>query len=281
MNIRFAAACVSRLWNHTIEFVLPESCVRCGSQTDNSGVYSDRNAAPFCSGCRDILAPEILHSCRRCGAVTGPWSNTADGCVHCRRRTLTFDSVVCMGMYEGALRQFMLSSKWSYSAVNMQSLANLLWHEKRNAFQALQIDRIIPIPQHWQQRLVRHFNPAWIIAESLSRQLAAGGTSAPCDASILRRCRRIRPQKRSSVLDRFANQRDSFEVCSLKAVQNQKLLLVDDVLTTGATCSEAARILMAAGAAECHVAVIGRVLSQPSPAITMIPLNTQNGRTHV
>ena len=163
-------------------------------------------------------------------------------------------------MYEGLLKQAMLSAKWSYSAINIQSLALLLWNQKSDALQSLAIDRVIPIPQHWRQRLFRHFNPAWIIAETLSRKLSSAGSRVPCDVHILRRGRRTRPQKRVAVNRRFSNQQGAFRIRDPHMIRGRRLLIIDDVLTTGATCSEAARMLLKSGAAECHVAVVSRVL---------------------
>jgi ComF family protein len=160
-------------------------------------------------------------------------------------------------MYKDPLRHAMLSAKWSFSAVPMRSLARLLAAERLEHLRSLQIDRVIPIPQHWRQRMVRHFNPAWIIAEELAR-----GLGVPCDPHILRKSRRSRPQKRVSLAQREQNQHNSFSVTCPAVIAGERLLLVDDVLTTGATCSEAARCLLRARAIECHVAVIARVLDQ-------------------
>lgn len=237
------------------DFAFPPECPVCGSQDPADFRGEDGHSSAFCGGCRRRLAPPILHACGRCGAEVGPYSVTLEGCVHCRRRTLAFDSVVCLGMYRDELQRALLSAKWSYSSVNMESLAALLWQHKAVELQQLQLDRILPIPQHWQQRLLRHFNPSWILGDLLSARL-----SIPCDVHIVRRCRRTRPQKRVAVHQRFENQRGAFRVQDAHLIRGQRLLLVDDVLTTGATCSEAARQLKAAGAAACHVCVVGRVL---------------------
>ncbi|MCA9063078.1 MAG: ComF family protein [Planctomycetaceae bacterium] len=158
-------------------------------------------------------------------------------------------------MYEGALRTTLLSAKWSLSTVTIRSLARLLITRNTERLRQLQIDRVIPIPQHWMHRLTRPFSPAAVIAVELARFL-----KRPCDLHILRRSRHTRPQKRVSVTGRFENQRDSFRIRDSHVIARENLLLVDDVLTTGATCSEAARMLKQSGAARCDVAVIGRVL---------------------
>ncbi len=168
---------------------------------------------------------------------------------------MRFDSVVCLGMYEESLKKALLAAKWSFSAVRMRSLGSLLATERLAELKALHCDRIIPIPQHWRQRLVRHFNPAWIIAVELSKRL-----NIPCDVQLLQRSRRARPQKRVSVGQRFENQSQAFRLRDTYVVRGRRLLIVDDVLTTGATCSEASRLLKQAKAGSCHIAVLARVL---------------------
>jgi ComF family protein len=158
-------------------------------------------------------------------------------------------------MYEHELKRAVLGAKWSISSVPITTLAELLFRCRENELRGLKVDRILPIPQHWRQRVTRHFNPAWLLACSLARRL-----DRPCDVHVLRRVRRCRPQKRVAVQRRFENQRNSFALRDAHVVDGETILLVDDVLTTGATCSEAARLLKQAGAKHVHVAALARVL---------------------
>ncbi|MFM7056408.1 MAG: ComF family protein [Planctomycetota bacterium] len=236
-----------------LDLAVPFRCTLCGQTSIPPG----GRWICYCRNCTDQLTVQPVHRCRICAAEVGPWSTTATGCVHCRGRTLRFKSVVCLAMYQDPLRKALLSAKWSFSAIPMRSLARLLAAERLDHLRSLQIDRVVPIPQHWRQRLVRHFNPAWVIAEELAKAL-----QVPCDPHILRKSRRSRPQKRVSMAQRAQNQHNTFAVTCPAAIAGQRLLLVDDVLTTGATSSEAARCLLKARATECHVAVIARVLDQ-------------------
>lgn len=234
-----------------LDFAIPPFCPLCRD------VLAEPSDLPvcFCHACSVELCGQTGDRCLRCSASVGPFSDTQRGCVHCRSRTLRFRSAVCLGMYSGHLRHALLAAKWSFSSVQIQSLARLLALHTSQQLGAVRVDRIIPIPQHWRQRLWRHFNPAWLTAQQLSDSLGV-----PCDIHILRKSRRTRPQKRVSVGQRFENQKQSFVVRDAEVIRGQRLLIVDDVLTTGATCSEAAAALLKAGAAECHVAVIARVL---------------------
>jgi ComF family protein len=234
-----------------VDLIAPLQCSLCGSAEAAATGFQ----TCYCAECTAKLCPTPQFRCQRCSAEIGPWSTTTEGCIHCRGRKLRFESVVCLGMYDEWLRNALLSAKWSYSAVRMRSLGRLLASVQRQQLSDLGINRIVPIPQHWRQRLIRHFNPAWLIAEEIARVL-----HVPCDIHLLRKVRGTRPQKRVSVTQRFENQNSAFAIRDAHVVAGERILIVDDVLTTGATCSEAARMFRRAGAATCHAAVIARVL---------------------
>lgn len=234
-----------------LDFAFPPQCAVCGT----TEFPADPQSTVYCETCVNALCPAEVYRCVCCGAEIGLYAKSDKGCPHCRNRKLRFESVVCLGMYEGTLRQAILAAKWSYSPVRMRALARLLARHQATSLKELQIDRVIPVPQHWRQRLVRHFNPASIIGTEVADSLGI-----PCDALLLKRHRRTRPQKRVAVSQRFENQADAFSVKDAHIFRNQRLLLIDDVLTTGATCSVAAELLKKAGARSCHVAVLGRVL---------------------
>ncbi len=252
------------MWQHTfkttqqllragMDFVFPQRCIACGTCLAQA---IHRDAGPHvCEDCHNSVAPHIAWSCRRCAAVVGPYARTDDGCRHCRGRTLRFKSVTCLGMYEGALKSAILHSKWAFSNVGIRALGGLLARERFDRLAAFKVDRILPIPQSWQSRALKHFNPAHVIASELAAVL-----KVPADGHVLRRRRNPRPQKRVPLLQRFDNQRDAFRIRDSHLLKGACVLLVDDVLTTGATCSEATRLLKQHGAAQVHVAVLARVL---------------------
>lgn len=160
-------------------------------------------------------------------------------------------------MYEGALQTLLLSGKWSFSSNSIRTLAKVFVDVRARELQALGIDRIIPIPQIWHRRIIRNFNPAALLATEIGKAL-----KRPVDVNVLGRSRGTPLQKRATVSGRQASQRDSFRIQDSHLVDGRRILLVDDVLTTGATCDEAVRILNQSGVKQCHVAVLTRVSGQ-------------------
>lgn len=234
-----------------LDWLLPSQCLLCDAGTQRNPAHVP---ATLCGGCYDRLVPDEVPSCESCGALLGPHANPSGQCPHCRGSRFRFRSVTCLGMYDGDLRNLLLSGKWASSSSRIRTLARVYVQTRQDELRALRADRIIPIPQIWHRRLTRNFNPAALIAREVGRLLRI-----PVDLHVLRRSRGTRHQKRASFSDRSAIQRDSFRIRDAHVIRGERLLLTDDVLTTGATCNEAMRMLVQAGARECHVAVLGRV----------------------
>lgn len=118
-------------------------------------------------------------------------------------------------------------------------------------------DAIVPVPLHWMRLWMRRFNQSAELARALATQ-----TDLPMEAAALLRTRRTRQQVGLTANQRHTNVRGVFEVQDAQriAVQGRHILLVDDVLTTGATVEAAARALKRAGAATVDVLTFSRVV---------------------
>ena len=125
-----------------------------------------------------------------------------------------------------------------------------------DALRALQPDAIVPVPMHAWRRFARGTNPPAALAASLGRMLGL-----PTFPRALVRHRHPQPQVGLSRPARFRNVRGQMQVKKSYSLEAPHVLLVDDTLTTGATCSEAARMLKRAGAAQVTVVVAARTLS--------------------
>jgi ComF family protein len=127
-----------------------------------------------------------------------------------------------------------------------------LWAEHAGPkFQAFRADVLVPVPLHWRRRFRRGYNQSTALAHGLSARL-----HLPVLTSCLRRIRHTPFQTHQSVTGRRDNVRNAFQ--PLVRLPEKAVLLIDDVLTTGATAHEAAKALRAAGAARVVVAVLAR-----------------------
>jgi ComF family protein len=216
---------------------------------------------PFCEPCRVALrtrAEEVQRaSCPRCAMPVGPFADLEKGCSKCRGRPLGFDAAVAASWHEDAWRRLCLKLKSERAAWLAPWMAGLLADARANELALLPADAwVVPVPLHWLRRLRRGYNQSEALAEALARRLGL-------DAH--RPVRRIKYTEHlvgTSLAKRAEIVRGAFEVDARRAadLKGRTILLVDDVLTTGATTGAAARALKRAGAARVVVAVLSRAL---------------------
>ncbi|MBU4272838.1 MAG: hypothetical protein KKA28_13340 [Planctomycetes bacterium] len=133
------------------------------------------------------------------------------------------------------------------------ALGQLLWERRRDHLSEIRADVIVPVPMYWRRRLQRGKNNPETLAGCLARALGVSMLRG-----VLVRQLNTKPQAGLSPASRFRNVRGAFRVRRPDGIRDARILLIDDVLTTGATCSEAAKTLKRAGAAMVAVAVVAR-----------------------
>jgi ComF family protein len=209
--------------------------------------------ASFCAACRAALTTDPHATCPRCAATVGAFASVAGGCSHCRGRSFHFERVLRLGPYDGALRDVILRLKHQ-SGEGLAELLGPLWAEQEERrLRAVGADLIIPVPLHWRRRWSRGYNQSEALACGLAERLRL-----PSCSRLLRRRRNTPFQTQQSASCRPENVKNAFRAWPTRQLQGKTVLLVDDVLTTGSTASEAARVLRAAGAARVVVAVLAR-----------------------
>lgn len=208
---------------------------------------------PLCDACRPALAPEVRPACGRCGAPVAAAQDGCDRCEDCRGRPMRFAKSVALGNYDGLLRTTVLRMKRANEEPLSAALAALFCQRRGAALAALAAEVVVPVPMFWLRRLARGTNSPEIVAESLARRLRL-----PVVPRMIRRLRNTPPQGPLARHERLENVRGAFRLRRGCDVRGARVLLVDDILTTGATCSEIARQLLTAGAIEVAVAVLAR-----------------------
>ena len=206
----------------------------------------------MCDACRRKLV-DAKPACPRCG---GPLPGTGDtllACPNCARRPARFDAVVRLGRYEQTLRDAVLRTKHREEEPLMVALSRLLAAQRGSEIAVLRLSCVVPIPMHWSRRLWRGVNGPEVVAGVLAKQL-----SLPMRPRLLRRTRRTRKQANLTAWQRKRNVRRAFRARNSKNLAGARVLLVDDIMTTGATANEAAKTLRRAGAAFVAVAVVAR-----------------------
>ena len=233
-----------------LDFVYPPRCLLCDDDSLSGSDATGRHVA-FCDDCQAQLCPIATNACRRCGAPLGPYTLSTEGCMLCVREHFAFDEVIRLGLYRDELREACLIAKSPTGALMGRALATELAIAQQSVFAAQTFDAIVPVPEHWLKRLARPQYAAETIARELSSRL-----KVRLATSILAKQRWTLKQARSSPAERRVHQHGAFGTTKRTDLRGQTLLLVDDILTTGATAHEAARMLKRAGAKRVVVAII-------------------------
>ena len=246
-------AALRALWAGLADLLLPDVCGSCRS--------APVSADGLCSDCSvRLLALVSLPYCPRCGATLGvniPLRD--DGCECCPTTLPRFAGVFRLGPYADPLRSVIRELKYRRRQVMRRRLGRLLGQAVASQADDT-FDLVMPVPMHWRRRLARGCDHARILARAVAAELRL-----PVGDELVR-VRNTPPQTHLPRTRRIENVRGAFEVAGASAIEGAKVLLADDVTTTGATANEAAKALLAAGAHKVTLAVIAK--SEPPRAYT-------------
>ena len=246
-RLRLFLVAGKRLVRASVGLIYPPQCAFCNI------ALAEETETPFCEDCRRRLVPAGLPQCQRCASVVNAFEQRERDCASCRKERFHFDRALALARYEGTMREAVLRMKTSSEEPLMMAMGHLLAERFADEIQALGPDVVVPIPMHWTRRLVRGTNSAEVIGDVLSRQLRL--LFAP---RALRRRQRTRKLAELTRQERKRTLRNAFCIARGCDFAGARVLLVDDVLTTGTTCDTAARALKDGGAAEIAVLVAAR-----------------------
>jgi ComF family protein len=236
-----------RWWELALDWLYPVRCEGCGT------AISFRRQRLLCHPCRsrvEWLPP--ARSCRRCAARLGPHVEADAACPECRTRGYRFTRAVAAATYEEPMRGLIHACKFRGNRHASRPLGALVAARVRREAWAGSLTAVVPVPLHPRRQRERGYNQSGLLARDV-----AGALGLPLRAGALRRVRDTVPQARLGREERLANPREAFAPART-GPELASCLLVDDVMTTGATASEAAAALRRGGAQHVYVAVVGR-----------------------
>ena len=227
-----------------VDAVLPPRCLACGATVGEPGA--------LCGSCWSAMTFFAPPWCARCG-LPFPHPMGEDAvCADCARGRASWDRARAVMRYDKHSRRLVLALKYDRT-----ELAGALgrWMRQAGGDVLGGADLVIPVPLHWTRLLSRRYNQAGLLAHAIR---AAGGP--PVAPDWLMRRRRTPSQGRLGPLARARNVRGAFALKPGREVRGKRLVIIDDVLTTGATVEECARVLRREGAAFVGVLTLARAL---------------------
>ncbi|VTT98350.1 phosphoribosyltransferase : Putative amidophosphoribosyltransferase OS=Singulisphaera acidiphila (strain ATCC BAA-1392 / DSM 18658 / VKM B-2454 / MOB10) GN=Sinac_3778 PE=4 SV=1: Pribosyltran [Gemmataceae bacterium] len=234
-----------------VDLVFPNRCGVCG--TDRAGGAGGEFRHSLCAECHRAVTTDPHAACPFCAATVGPHADTSTGCATCRGSSFGFDAAVRLGPYEGQLRDAVLRMKSIAGEGLAEQLGRVFWEARRGELSNRRFGVVVPVPLHWSRRFTRGYNQA----EALGRELALG-LGIAFAKSALERVRNTPQQGQPTASARRDNVKGAFRVARCASIAGKGVLLVDDVMTTGSTASEAAKTLKLAGAESVVVAALAR-----------------------
>ncbi len=246
-----ATRAANLFYDSCLALLYPQACAICGDSVESRGL------GVACEKCWHAtqLFDGIESSCWKCGALSlGSVASEQREEVRCRRCDAdSFTAARAGGTYEGALRASVLLLKREPHLC--RKLIDLLVKVQRRD-PLNQATRIVPVPLHQEREKARGFNQASVIGRALARAV-----SLPVDEISLKRNEHTtRHRAGMDARDRRESVENAFTVSYPALIAGERILLIDDVFTSGATVSACAKVLLQAGAADVFVLTIARPL---------------------
>jgi len=236
-----------RLALGAIDLILPARCLGCGVVVDQQG-----SLCPTCWSEVDFLSEPL---CACCGIPFDMEVGKGALCGACIRRPPAFERARAVFRYDDRSRRLVLGFKHGDRLHGAPAYGK--WMARVGASLLADASLIAPVPLHWTRLFWRRYNQAALLAAALARE-----SGVPHVPDLLIRLRRTPSQGRLNAAERHRNVRGAFTLRERHAprLKDRRVLLIDDVFTTGATAGACARALLKGGASGVDILTLARVV---------------------
>ncbi|MFH1440618.1 MAG: ComF family protein [Candidatus Omnitrophota bacterium] len=231
---------IHNFFHGLIDLIYPKTCLACGKKITNASVNGF--VCIECWGEIKINRPPFCHICGR--SLAGK-----NICTNCLEKTFSFDRAFSCCLYEGVLKNLIRAFKYKNKDYLGAVLAKpMIEFVKEYNLSMNSIDAIVAVPLSKTKLREREYNHAFILGSYLAKEFNKNILN-----NALLRHKNTLSQTKFRNEKRFLNIKGAFSIKNNAQIKGKNILLVDDVLTTGATCSEASKVLKTAGANKVYV----------------------------
>lgn len=267
-----------RLGMALLEILFPSRCHACGNffrpphnrlpmparPPEESGPRGGQClAGVLCPACISDIVPVTSPLCCQCGQVFRSRQGDDHLCAACIIAPKRFTRARAAGVYDGPLKILIQRLKYGGELMLAGPLSDLLFTAFGQYWDPNTVDLILPVPLHTRRMRQRGFNQAWLLIQNWPgriRSTTRQGTTIGFRRQLLRRIRPTTPQTGLDRRHRRTNLTHAFAVTNPGEIAGKRVLVVDDVYTTGATANACARVLMTAGADQVDILSVARTL---------------------
>jgi ComF family protein len=239
---------LKQIFTNLADIIFPPKCIGCG-------VVFDGNNSHFCGHCFAKINFIKSPLCHCCGIPYLGDEESNHLCGNCISTKPHFISARAVGQFDGVLLDAIHQFKYRGNIAIGKALGELMAENEYPSLNIKEYSLIIPVPLHLKRLKERGFNQSAILAKTLAKKFRM-----PLDITSFKRCAYTEPQVRLKKQEREANVKGAFEVTDRRKIAGQKVILVDDVYTTGNTVKECARMLVKNKAEQVAVLTLARVI---------------------
>jgi ComF family protein len=230
----------------------------------NKDIGFDKLIAPcICSACSGDYLPIKAPICIQCGIMFQSREDKDHTCEDCIRTPKKFKSARAAGIYDRSFMEIIHSLKYKGRIQLAKPLGQLLLSVLFQYWAENEFDLILPVPLHSKRLKKRGFNQAFLLIRNWSDiedKLNINVSSITIDPHVLKRHKSTKPQTGLKRRERMKNIKNAFSISDPDRIKEKKILLVDDVYTTGATVNECASVLLKNGAGQVDVLTLARAM---------------------
>lgn len=236
------------IWHQLIDFAIPLTCPYCDKIIDSKQI--------LCDECYEKI--RFIHGtkCYRCGRPL-PLEETDEKilCGTCLEKRPIYDQARSVFIYDDFSRKAILRLKYSDRTDFRRFFVHFMLKAGTDLFE--KTDMITPVPLHWKRKLKRMYNQADVLGELIAYKL-----NKPYHSRLLIRQKNTIAQERKTAKERLQNVKEAFSINKPELVHGKTILIIDDVLTTGATVNACAKELKEQGAKAVYVLTIAMAIRE-------------------
>lgn len=229
------------------DILFPPRCIICGGSPEGRG------ETPFCSECFTKVSFIRPPLCTCCGLQFTGAGSVNHLCGECISKKPFFSTARALGIYDTILLDTIHLFKYSGRILIGELIGRVMAEHRYDSLSIPEFSLIIPVPLHPKKLRERGFNQSLVLGRQIAKKFAI-----PLDFGTLKRRIDTKPQVNLGKSERIKNVKGAFMVKEKERIEGKKILLVDDVYTTGSTVNECARVLREAKASDVAVLTLAR-----------------------